>query len=151
MNDYFYLFDGLGSVVALIAAKTDAVVSNYIYDPYGVVEQQSGTQYNPWQLADGYYDATTLYEKFGTRYYDRFGRWTQQDPVTSRNISMERKVLIFRIFAIIVAVLLVVFSVSVNIYFKPPISLVILLYCFALALVGLIITFLFKQFFFKRR
>ncbi len=42
-------------------------------------------QYNPWQFASGYLDASTLYYKYGTRYYDRFGRWTQKDSVPSAN------------------------------------------------------------------
>ncbi len=61
------------------------VTNTYLYDPYGVTEHQTGTQYNPWQFAGGYLDASTLYYKYGTRYYDRFGRWTQQDPVPSAN------------------------------------------------------------------
>jgi len=50
-----------------------------------VTQHQTGTQYNPWQFASGYLDASTLYYKYGTRYYDRFGRWTQKDPQPSAN------------------------------------------------------------------
>jgi len=81
---YHYLFDGLGSVVGLMDFQEN-LVDSYVYDPYGVTEHQTGTRYNPWQFAGGYFDSYTLYYKYGTRYYDRFGRWTQKDPVPSAN------------------------------------------------------------------
>ena len=83
-NSYHYLFDGLGSVVGLMDSNEN-LVDSYLYDPYGVTEHQTGSQYNPYQFASGYFDSYTLYYKYGTRYYDRFGRWTQQDPVPSAN------------------------------------------------------------------
>ena len=83
-GDYFYLFDALGSIVGVVD-ESDHLANTYLYDPYGVTEHQTGTQYNPWQFAGGYFDASTLYYKYGTRYYDRFGRWTQKDPQPSAN------------------------------------------------------------------
>jgi len=83
-GDYYFLFDGLGSVVGLMD-DNDNLVNSYVYDPYGVTEHQTGTQYNPWQFASGYLDASTLYYKYGSWYYDRFGRWTQQDSQPSAN------------------------------------------------------------------
>ncbi len=50
-----------------------------------MTEHQTGSQYNPWQFAGSYFDSSTLYYKYGTRYYDRFGRWTKQDPQPSPN------------------------------------------------------------------
>ena len=85
VGNSYYLFDGLGSVVALMPPSAADVTNTYLYDPYGVTEHQTGTQYNPWQFAGGYLDASTLYYKYGTRYYDRFGRWTQKDPKPSAN------------------------------------------------------------------
>ncbi len=84
-GNYYYLFDGLGSVVALMPPSAADVTNTYLYDPYGVTQHQTGTQYNPWQFASGYLDASTLYYKYGTRYYDRFGRWTQKDSQPSAN------------------------------------------------------------------
>jgi RHS repeat-associated protein len=84
-GNYYYLFDSLGSVVALMPPSAVGTINAYVYDAYGVTQHQTGTQYNPWQFASGYFDASTLYYKFGTRYYDRFGRWTQKDPVASAN------------------------------------------------------------------
>jgi len=83
---YYYLFDGLGSVVGL-TDSTGALVGNetYHYDPYGVLLSQpvsAALQTNAWRYASGYYDVSTGLYKFGIRYYDAAtGRWTQRDPV----------------------------------------------------------------------
>lgn len=80
---HYYLFDGLGSVVAMTDAAGN-VVNRYRYDPYGKPMAGPGTTEavpNPWRYAAGYRDADTGFTKFGTRYYDpTLGRWTQQDP-----------------------------------------------------------------------
>ncbi len=78
---HYYLFDRLGSVVALTDAGGNAV-NRYAYDPYG--NRLAGTVEavaNPWQFAGGFRDAFSGYVKFGERYYDpSIGRWTQRDP-----------------------------------------------------------------------
>ena len=76
---YYYVFDGLGSVVAL--TDSNGVAQNtYKYEPYGATATATGTVPNPWQFASGYHDTTGWY-KFGMRYYSgRFGRWSQLDP-----------------------------------------------------------------------
>lgn len=80
-NHYYYLTDGLGSIVAVISGDGLTVSDHYGYDPYGNSTYSSGTVANPWGFAGGYQDSTGLI-KFGTRYYDpSIGRWTQQDPV----------------------------------------------------------------------
>ncbi|MFL5666281.1 MAG: RHS repeat-associated core domain-containing protein, partial [Ktedonobacteraceae bacterium] len=80
---YYYLFDGLGSIVGM-TDSTGSDVNRYVYDPYGTIisqQEQSGLN-NPWKFAAGYLDSSTSLYKFGTRYYDpTLGRWTQQDPV----------------------------------------------------------------------
>lgn len=79
---YYYLFDGLGSVVDLIDSS-GAVVKTYAYDPYGNVNATTGSVTNPWRFAGGYADASAGYTKFGARYYDpMLGRWTQEDPIS---------------------------------------------------------------------
>ncbi|HET8911713.1 MAG TPA: RHS repeat-associated core domain-containing protein [Ktedonobacteraceae bacterium] len=78
---YYYLFDGLGSVVGL-TNSTGAVVATYAYDPYGNLTSSTGTVSNPWRYASGYYDSFTSFYKFGIRYYDpSTGRWTQRMPI----------------------------------------------------------------------
>lgn len=80
---YYYLFDGLGSVVALTDLN-GAAANRYAYDPYGnpIATGTSGSIANPWRFAGGYYDAGTNLYKFGTRYYEpNVGRWAQPDPI----------------------------------------------------------------------
>ena len=76
---YYYVFDGLGSVVAV--TDSNGVAQNtYKYEPYGATATATGTVPNPWQFAAGYHDTTGWY-KFGMRYYSgRLGRWSQLDP-----------------------------------------------------------------------
>jgi RHS repeat-associated protein len=82
-NRYFYLYDGLGSVVGL-TSSSGALVNTYRYDPYGNVVAQTGTTPNRWGFAGGYRDPNTGFIKFGQRYYDPvIGRWTQTDPVAA--------------------------------------------------------------------
>ncbi len=86
-----YLFDGLGSVVALTDGS-GTVVNTYRYDPYGnVTPGASNSVANSWQYTGGYLDSQTGLVKLGQRFYDpklgqRFydpsiGRWTQLDPL----------------------------------------------------------------------
>ncbi len=78
---YYYLFDGLGSIVGLTDSN-GTLVSTYQYDPYGNLTSSTGSVANPWRFAGGYFDSSTGLYKFGTRYYDSaIGRWSQQDPV----------------------------------------------------------------------
>jgi RHS repeat-associated protein len=82
---YYYLFDGLGSIVGM-TDSTGALVATYGYDPFGNVgggSVQSGVN-NPWGYAGGYTDKTTGLVKFGIYYYDpHVGRWTQATPIGS--------------------------------------------------------------------
>jgi len=85
-STYYYLVDGLGSVVALI--DTGATVQDtYSYDPYGKVTAGTGNSVaNPWQYTGGYYDSSTKLVKLGQRFYDpSLGRWTQRDPLPKGN------------------------------------------------------------------
>ncbi|MDP9389703.1 MAG: hypothetical protein M3Q48_17760 [Actinomycetota bacterium] len=79
--NYYFLLDGLGSVVKIIDS-TGAVVRTYSYDAWGKTTVGSGTVHSDFRYAGGYYDVAGGLYKFGTRYYDpSIGRWTQQDPV----------------------------------------------------------------------
>jgi RHS repeat-associated protein len=82
---YYYLFDGLGSVVGVTDTSGNLVGNErYQYDPYGNLLQapvSSVLQSNIWRFAGGQFDSGTGLTKFGVRYYDpTVGRWTQQDP-----------------------------------------------------------------------
>jgi RHS repeat-associated protein len=86
-NEYFYLFDALGSVVAL-TDSAGKLVNSYRYESYGELLNSVEAVNNPWRFASEYHDPTGLY-KMGERYYDpKLGRWTQQDPLDqSRNVK----------------------------------------------------------------
>jgi RHS repeat-associated protein len=77
---YYYLLDGLGSVVGLV--NTAGVkVNSYRYDPYGEQIAPSQQVANPWRFASGEFDGQTGLTKFGARYYDpTYGRFTQRHP-----------------------------------------------------------------------
>jgi RHS repeat-associated protein len=85
---YYYLFDGLGSVVGLVS-EGGTLQRSYRYDPFGnlitdtdhTTYQTAPVDYN--RFTGGFQDGGGLYH-FGMRYYDpRVGRWTQQDPISS--------------------------------------------------------------------
>ncbi|MCG5472889.1 DUF6531 domain-containing protein [Micromonospora sp. LAH09] len=77
---YYYLVDGLGSVVGLVNSSATKV-NSYSYDPYGVQLSASQQIANPWRYVSGHYDGSTGLTKFGARYYDPgLGRFTQRDP-----------------------------------------------------------------------
>jgi len=85
-SSYYYLFDGLGSVVA-VTGSAGTALDTYTYDPYGqVTPGGSNSVANPWQYTGGYRDAATGLVKLGQRFDDpTLGRWTQRDPVPQGN------------------------------------------------------------------
>lgn len=70
-NRSYYLFDGLGSVVAVTNAN-GGVTNSYAYDPYGVTTETKAALtnvFNPWRYAGEYQDTSTGLYKIGARYY----------------------------------------------------------------------------------
>ncbi len=82
-NRSYYLFDGLGSVVA-VTSSSGSVTNSYTYDPFGVTTETKAlltNVFNPWRYGGQYQDTTTGLYKMGARYYQpELGRWTQPDP-----------------------------------------------------------------------
>jgi RHS repeat-associated protein len=77
-STYYYTFDRLGSVAALVNSS-GSVSNSYTYGPYGTTSV-NGTIANPWRYAGAYQDASGFY-KMGLRYYrPELARWTQADP-----------------------------------------------------------------------
>ena len=79
---FYYLLDGLGSVVAVTDGSGN-VTNSYTYDPYGATTESasSGAVANPWRYTGQYQDLSTGLYKMGARYYQpELGRWTQPDP-----------------------------------------------------------------------
>lgn len=84
VGDFYYVYDGHGSVIALVEPG-GAQRAAYTYDPYGdhatATAMNGELPPNPWRWSGSYLDATGLY-KMGARYYDpTLGRFTQVDPV----------------------------------------------------------------------
>lgn len=85
-NRYYYVFDALGSVVALTDSAGNAAAT-YQYDPYGKDIGSTGTVPNPWRFTGAlsepgpYFPSDQALYKMGMRWYSpAIGRWTQQDP-----------------------------------------------------------------------
>ncbi|MER7591784.1 RHS repeat-associated core domain-containing protein [Micromonospora sp. NPDC127501] len=82
-TDYFYVLDGLGSVVSIIN-ENGSLAGHYTYDPYGrttnVTANDPVVTYQPIGFGGGL--RTGDWVKFGKRWYDpNTGRFTQQDSV----------------------------------------------------------------------
>jgi RHS repeat-associated protein len=83
IGNYYYLHDGIGSIVATTDANGN-IADSYKYDPYGNTISSAGSVANAFRYASYYMDASTGLYKVGLRYYDASaGRWTQRDPVDS--------------------------------------------------------------------
>jgi len=81
---FYYLFDGLGSVIGL-TDEDGALVNEYDYDPYGALTDHTEQVHNPWRYTGEYHDQQTGLYKIGERYLDpEHGRWTQRDPLEGR-------------------------------------------------------------------
>ncbi len=83
---FYYLFDGLGSVVGLTDSNGNLVGNErYVYDPYGNLTNTVNSapmQGNPWRFDRGYSDGFSGLTKFGIRYDNTtLGRWTQHTPI----------------------------------------------------------------------
>ncbi len=80
-SNYYYLFDHLGSIIALIDSSGN-VVAAYIYDPYGRVMQTQGSLASDFQYAGYYYHAPSGLSLAVHRAYNAsIGRWMNRDPI----------------------------------------------------------------------
>jgi RHS repeat-associated protein len=80
-QQYSYLYDGKGSVVALVDIAQTAVAS-YVYDTFGNPMAKGGTLSQPIQFSTKPYDERTGLSYFGSRQYSAgLGRWATRDPL----------------------------------------------------------------------
>ena len=90
-NNYFYLKDGLGSVVA-IADSTGNVVQHYAYDAWGNIKQNTGSfafsgsaLVNDFTYTGREYDNESGLYYYRSRTYDpAIGRFLQKDPLQGK-------------------------------------------------------------------
>ena len=76
----YYLSDGHGNVTSL-TDSSGTIVKSYTYDAFGVEENPSDSDANPFRYCGEYYDSEIEQIYLRARYYDpSLGRFTQQDP-----------------------------------------------------------------------
>ncbi|GAK58230.1 YD repeat protein [Candidatus Vecturithrix granuli] len=80
-QNYAYLYDGRGNVDTILD-NTQAIVAQYLYDPFGNLLAQSGTLDQPFGFSTKRYDTGTGLVYYGYRFYSpALGRWTTRDPL----------------------------------------------------------------------
>ena len=89
---YWYFYDGLGSVVALVNGSTGAIVEKYVYDAFGntwiydagfnTPPRTQSLYGNPFMFTGRQYDPETgLYHYRARMYSPALGRFLQPDPI----------------------------------------------------------------------
>jgi RHS repeat-associated protein len=77
---YYYVADGLGSIVKLVDT-VGTVVNNYVYDSFGNMLEKTEGVTNFYTYTAREYDAESGLYYYRTRYYDaRIGRFLSEDP-----------------------------------------------------------------------
>ncbi len=80
-QSYFYVVDGLGSVVKLVD-NSGATQQSNVYDSFGNIVQQTGTVNQAFTYSGREWDAVTGLYYYRARYYDaQIGRFFSQDPL----------------------------------------------------------------------
>lgn len=82
-SKYYYAFDGLGTVTALIPSGTGTTNLSHTasYDPYGLRITANDSVGNPFEYAGGHQTVDGMYH-YGERFYHPdTARWSQADPL----------------------------------------------------------------------
>jgi RHS repeat-associated protein len=80
-NDYLYLYDGKGNVMAVLNS-TQSIVASYRYDEFGNLMDKTGTLDQPFMFSTKRYDQSTGTSYYGYRFYSPCtGRWITRDPI----------------------------------------------------------------------
>jgi RHS repeat-associated protein len=81
VNDYSYLYDGKGNVMAVLN-NTQSIVASYRYDEFGNLMAKTGTLNQPFMYSTKRYDQSTGTSYYGYRFYSSCtGRWMTRDPL----------------------------------------------------------------------
>ena len=86
-NVYYPVSDHIGTIRALVDAKSGETVAEYEYDPYGVLLEEAGEKASscPFRFSSKYYDRETQLLYFGYRYYSPAStKWLTVDPLQER-------------------------------------------------------------------
>jgi len=80
-QDYSYLYDGKGNVMALIDGNQQ-VVASYRYDEFGKLLKKTSSLDQPYRFSTKQYDEETGLSYYGYRFYSpAIGRWMTRDPL----------------------------------------------------------------------
>lgn len=80
-GNYYYLYDHLGSVIALIDDKGE-IVAEYDYDAWGNIIKEEGDIENPFRFTGREWDEESGLYYYRERYYQpEMGRFTSSDPI----------------------------------------------------------------------
>ena len=83
-DNYCYLYDGNGNIMALVNATDGSLAAEYEYGPFGEPLKATGpvAHDQPFRFSTKYTDPESGLVYYGFRYYDsRTGRWPNRDPV----------------------------------------------------------------------
>ncbi len=82
-QSYYYIADGLGSIVKLTDAA-GTVVNNYVYDSFGNIVNKTEAVANPYTYTGLEYDVESGLYYYRLRYYNAaIGRFLSEDPLMS--------------------------------------------------------------------
>ncbi|MBI4683442.1 MAG: RHS repeat-associated core domain-containing protein, partial [Nitrospirae bacterium] len=80
-QDYSYLYDGKGNVMAVIDGNQQ-VAASYRYDVFGMPLKKVATLDQPFRFSTKQYDERTGLSYYGYRFYNpSIGRWITRDPL----------------------------------------------------------------------
>jgi RHS repeat-associated protein len=80
-SSYYYVADGLGSIVKLVDAG-GTVVNNYVYDSFGNMVEKTEVVLNPYTYTAREYDPESGLYYYRARLYDStIGRFLSEDPI----------------------------------------------------------------------
>jgi len=83
---YYYITDGLGSVIALVDSNGN-VAQTYRYDSFGNIISQTGSLTQPYTYTGREYDSEIGLYYYRARYYDpNTGCFLQEDPIWDTNL-----------------------------------------------------------------
>ncbi len=87
-NIYYYLYDHLGSVIALTDEEGN-IVNEYEYDAWGNITKEIGNILNPFRFTGREWDDESGFYCYRARYYDPvIGRFISKDPVTNSSLNL---------------------------------------------------------------
>ncbi len=91
-QDYSYLYDGKGNVMALLNNSDQSINTSYRYDEFGRPLKKAGSLDQPYRFSTKQYDEPTGLTIYPFRFYNpAIGKWMTRDPLgESGDINLYR-------------------------------------------------------------